>query len=166
MNYLNVDVTPGSICYSLKTPSVYASTSEKNLRQFVVYILIENDLNLSDEICLGKPGKFILNGNKQNLTISSGLFAGLRYLESIEIVKSGLLTIPEDLFWNENILKNLNISHNYLTTISWNNFQLCKKLETIDLSHNLISEFTESLDVSSHLKILDLSENKIKNFPK
>ena len=95
-------------------------------------------------------------------------------LESIEVIGepseelnlSGLkLDNIEDIaFENVSHIKNLNLSNNQLTYLSKNTLASLTYLEQLDVSNNNLLEITKPFVSLGNLKVLDLSNNRIKKF--
>lgn len=82
-------------------------------------------------------------------------------LRSLDVSLNRISRFPPNLSQMTN-LKVLNLSGNRLTDI---NVQKMTKLENLNAKSNLILQFP-NLSLCKQLKMLDLSNNKIKNFPK
>lgn len=83
----------------------------------------------------------------------------------LDISQNNIEIIPDAFFLPFSNVLSLNISKNNLTSVSPNDFIYLRSLQVLDLSFNRITHLPDAF-VNVELFDIDLSHNKISNFPK
>lgn len=100
-------------------------------------------------------------------------FFGLNMLEYLNLNRNNIERLSESLFSRQGQLKELHIDHNSISSIGWTCFYGASNLQTLSLSSNnltfdiedqgyLALENTSQLQYLTNLKILNLSNNRIR----
>jgi Leucine-rich repeat (LRR) protein len=108
-----------------------------------------------------KMSYFNLDLSKKNLKFIPNLAEFDNKLINLDMSRNGLIRLDESERVTENI-KGLNFSFNNISIVDEYFFSKLSNLKRLSLSHNLIETLEKLRFSSSHLEILDLSNNKIK----
>lgn len=84
-------------------------------------------------------------------------------LNKINLSHNYLVKIPDAVFDRFGYLETLDLSHNYIEGLSPFSFEGIKSLLRLNMSNNRLSDINSSLFRFSELKVLSLSNNRIKN---
>jgi Leucine-rich repeat (LRR) protein len=106
-----------------------------------------------------------LNKYKLSSEFLSGLPASLTQLFISDF--KGLTSIATNTFQNLPLLERLSLNDNSINTIKPGAFNHLSKLTRLELKGNNLTDFSfDLLSTNFHLKVLDLSENKLSCIPK
>ncbi|KAL1500997.1 hypothetical protein ABEB36_006404 [Hypothenemus hampei] len=106
----------------------------------------------------------LMNNNLTDDVVESYMFQHLTNLETLDLSRNSLTTIPLRLFHLLYNLRELTLSENNITKFAFSSFTGLPSLQSLNLSHNSIKEtnFVNGTFQLNHVSKVDFSHNKIK----
>lgn len=104
---------------------------------------------------------FNIEGNKLEIPLQKGIFAGLDNVETLDLSNQNIGAIEDQAFSGVNTLKNLNISYNNIKLLSTQALRFLNKLIMLDLSHNLLYHANIDINDLPDLQWLQLNDNRL-----
>ncbi|KAK5646779.1 hypothetical protein RI129_005243 [Pyrocoelia pectoralis] len=102
-------------------------------------------------------------GDNKISRVESSVFRDVSALNELNLAENRLSILRHDVFHKIPHTTKLDLSRNQLSGIPYSALENTKDLQTFNASYNLLSVFPDSVQGMKHLRIIDLTHNRLQN---